>query len=74
MSSTTRDGTDAARHFHIWRGVLKESGECTQRNRISGYWRTRSSANQWLRKPESTEGGRGVSVLEWQGGAPALLG
>ena len=25
-------------------------------------------------KPESTEGGRGVSVLEWQGGAPALLG
>ena len=28
----------------------------------------------WLVKPESTEGGRGVSVLEWQGGAPALLG
>ena len=27
-----------------------------------------------LLKPESTEGGRGVSVLEWQGGAPALLG
>ena len=25
-------------------------------------------------KPESTEGGRCVSVLEWQGGAPALLG
>ena len=25
-------------------------------------------------KPESTEGGRGVSVLEWQGGAPVNLG
>ena len=50
MSSTTRDGTDAAIHFHIWRGVLKENGDLTQRNRISGYWRTRSSANQWLRK------------------------
>ena len=50
MSSTTRDGTDAAIHFHIWRGVLKENGDLTQRNRITGYWRTRSSANQWLRK------------------------
>ena len=57
MSSTTRDGTDAAIHFHIWRGVLKENGDLTQRNRISGYWRTRSSANQWLRKA----GRRGVA-------------
>ena len=50
MSSTTRDGTDAAIHYHIWQGVLNRYGEITQRNRISGYWRTRSSANQWLRK------------------------
>ena len=27
-----------------------------------------------LRKPESTEGGRQVSVLKWQEGAPVLLG
>ena len=57
--SPAHDGEkNAAIHFHIWQGVLDTTGEITQRNRIGGYWRTRSSAKQWLRKPESTEGHR----------------
>ena len=37
--------------------------------------REAASRGFWVApKPESTEGGRGVSVLEWQGGAPVNLG
>ena len=54
MSRIMRGGTDGVNpvqhHYHIWQGVLNRYGVLTQRNRIGGYWRTRSSAKQWLRK------------------------
>ena len=51
MSSTTRDGTDGAMHFHVWRGVLTLTGEITTKHRVTRSFKSRSQANQWLRAP-----------------------
>ena len=63
--SPAHDGErNAANHYHIWRGVLSRYGEITQRFRISGYWRTRSSAKQWLRKAGRRGAGPKVEQCE----------
>ena len=70
------DSPDVAHHIQQERCLWALYSSSFQRlNELLDEWQIDNSDPIWmLRKPESTEGGRRVSVLKWPKGAPLNLG